>query len=131
MGAGVKHPGLSRPLLGGLAAARQARLVLVDTGGTQMDVTYRPARTEDLEPGLRVVKESYNDLRGRYGLRPVAFGEPVFQRFGHAEDPTGLWIAEAEGEMIGFAFSWMRQRFWYLGTSSSALASRPAASARH
>ena len=40
--------------------------------------------------------------------------EPVFQRFAHGEDPTGLWVAEAEDAVIGFAFSWMRQRFWYL-----------------
>ena len=79
-----------------------------------MDVTYRPARPEDLEPGLRVVERAYNDLRGRYWLRPVALREPRFQRFGHAEDPTGLWVAEAEGTIIGFAYSWMRQRFWYL-----------------
>jgi GNAT superfamily N-acetyltransferase len=79
-----------------------------------MDVTYRPARPEDLEPGLRVVEQAFNELRVRNGLRPMALGEPVFQRFGHAEDPTGLWVAEAQGTIIGFAYSWMRQRFWYL-----------------
>ena len=79
-----------------------------------MDVIYRPARPEDLEPGLRVVEQAYNDLRGRYWLHPVALREPRFQRFGHAEDPTGLWVAEAESTVIGFAYSWMRQRFWYL-----------------
>jgi GNAT superfamily N-acetyltransferase len=79
-----------------------------------MDVTYRPARPEDLEPGLRVVQQAFNELRGRNGLRPVALREPTFQRFAYAEDPTGLWVAEREGTVIGFAFSWMRQRFWYL-----------------
>lgn len=79
-----------------------------------MDVTYRPARPEDLEPGLRVVQQAFNELRTRNGLRPVALREPAFQRIVHAEDPRGLWIAEAEGAIIGFAFSWMRQRFWYL-----------------
>jgi hypothetical protein len=33
----------------------------------------------------------------------VALREPAFQRFVHVEDPTGLWVAEAES-----------QRFWYL-----------------
>jgi len=79
-----------------------------------MDVSYRPARPEDLEPGRRVVEQAYNELPGRNGLRPVALREPTFQRFAHAEDPTGLWVAEAEGTIIGFAFNWMRQRFWYL-----------------
>jgi GNAT superfamily N-acetyltransferase len=39
---------------------------------------------------------------------------PAFQRFTYAEDPTGLWVAEAENDIVGFACSWMRQRFWYL-----------------
>jgi len=80
----------------------------------QMEVTYRPARPEDLTPGLRVVEQAFNELRARNGLRPVVLREPAFQRFVHAEDPTGLWVAEVEGTIIGFAFSWMRQRFWYL-----------------
>jgi len=92
-----------------------------------MDVTCRPARPEDLEPGVRVVQQAFNELRGRNGLRPVTLREPVFQRFSFAEDPTGLWVAEAEGDIIGFAFSWMRQRFWYLSQLSSAPTSRPAA----
>lgn len=79
-----------------------------------MDVTYRPARPEDVEPGVRVVQQAFNELRTRNGLRPVALREPAFQRFVHAEDPTGLWVAEAEGTIIGFGFGWMRQRFWYL-----------------
>jgi len=79
-----------------------------------MDVAYRPARPEDLEAGLGIVVQAYNDLRVRNGLRPVTLREPVFQRFAYAEDPTGLWVAEVEGTIIGFAFSWMRQRFWYL-----------------
>jgi hypothetical protein len=79
-----------------------------------MDVTYRPADPEDLEPGLSVVEQAFNELRVRNGLRPLVFDQPTFQRFGHAEDPTGLWVAEAEGTVIGFAYSWMRQRFWYL-----------------
>jgi GNAT superfamily N-acetyltransferase len=79
-----------------------------------MDVTYRAAQVEDLEPGVRVVQQAFNELRSRNGLRPVALRQPAFQRFVHAEDPTGLWVAEAEGTIIGFAFSWMRQRFWYL-----------------
>jgi hypothetical protein len=54
-----------------------------------MDVAYRPAGPEDLEPGLRVVEKAFNELRGRNGLRPVALREPAFQRFSHAEYPTG------------------------------------------
>src|SRR5262245_39561489 len=80
-----------------------------------MDVTCRPARPEDLEPGLRVVEQAYNELRGRNGLRLMVLRVPAFQRFTYAEDPTGLWVAEADNDIIGFACSWMRQQFWYLG----------------
>src|SRR5215831_15669137 len=79
-----------------------------------MDVTFRPARLEDLEPGVRVVQEALSELRVRNGLDPVPLRPPAFQHFVMAEDPTGLWVAEAKGAVIGFACSWTRQRFWYL-----------------
>ena len=79
-----------------------------------MDINYRPAQPEDLEAGLRVVQQAFTELRVRNGLSPAPLRPPAFQRFTHAEDPTGLWVAEADGATIGFAFSWMRQRFWYL-----------------
>jgi GNAT superfamily N-acetyltransferase len=80
-----------------------------------MDVGYRPARPEDLEPALRIVQEAYNDLRVCHGLTPnVGLRPPLFQRFCLAEDPDGLWVAEAGGALLGFGFAWMRQSFWYL-----------------
>lgn len=79
-----------------------------------MDITYRPAQPEDLDAGVRVVQQAFTELRVRNGLGPAPLGPPTFQRFTHAEDPGGLWVAEAAGEIIGFACSWMRQRFWYL-----------------
>lgn len=79
-----------------------------------MTPVVRPAEIGDLEAGLGVVTTAFNDLRTRNGLRPVPLRAPAFQRFGHAEDPSGLWVAEEGGAVIGFAYSWMRQRFWYL-----------------
>ena len=80
-----------------------------------MDITCRPARPEDLEPALRIVQEAYNDLRVRHGLAAtVGLRPPLFQNFCLAEDPDGLWVAEAGDTLIGFGFAWMRQRFWYL-----------------
>jgi GNAT superfamily N-acetyltransferase len=80
-----------------------------------MHITYRPARTEDLEPATRIVQDAYNDLRVRHGLPPtIALGPPLFQTFSLAEPSSSLWVAEAEGTLQGFAFSWMRQRFWFL-----------------
>jgi GNAT superfamily N-acetyltransferase len=80
-----------------------------------MQITYRPARADDLEPATRIVQDAYNDLRERHGLPPsIALGPPLFPIFSLAERSSSLWVAEAEGTLQGFAFSWMRQRFWFL-----------------
>lgn len=80
-----------------------------------MDITCRPARPEDLEPALRIVQEAYNNLRVRHGLAAtVGLRPPLFQNFCLAEDPDGLWVADAGDTLMGFGFTWMRQRFWYL-----------------
>ena len=80
-----------------------------------MHITYRPATAEDLEPATRIVQDAYNDLRVRHGLPPsIALGPPLFQSFSLAEPSSSQWVAEAEGALQGFAFSWMRQRFWFL-----------------
>jgi hypothetical protein len=42
-------------------------------------------------------------------LRP-----PDFQLFSLRDDPDGLWLAEADGEILGFAFSWVCGDLWFL-----------------
>jgi hypothetical protein len=42
-------------------------------------------------------------------LRP-----PEFQLFSLRDDPDGLWLAEADGEILGFAFSWVCGDLWFL-----------------
>jgi hypothetical protein len=80
-----------------------------------MHITYRPARPEDLEPATRIVQDAYNDLRVRHGLPPsIGLNPPLFQTFSLAEPSSSLWVAEADGTLQGFAFAWMRQRFWFL-----------------
>jgi GNAT superfamily N-acetyltransferase len=80
-----------------------------------MHITYRPATAEDLEPATRIVQDAYNDLRVRHGLPPtITRSPPLFQTFCLAEPSSSLWVAEAEGTLQGFAFAWMRQRFWFL-----------------
>lgn len=80
-----------------------------------MHITYRPARAEDLGPATHIVQDAYNDLRARHG-RPPSIGRspPMFSTFSLAEPSSSLWVAEAEGALQGFAFSWMRQHFWFL-----------------
>jgi GNAT superfamily N-acetyltransferase len=80
-----------------------------------MDVAYRPARPEDLEPSGRIVQQAILDLRQQHGVAlPQPLGPPAFQRFCLEEDPSGLWVAEAGGELVGWTMSWMCGRFWFL-----------------
>ncbi len=80
-----------------------------------MEITYRPARSDDLDAAVRIVQQAINDLRVRHGLAPThKLRPPLFQTFCLAEDPDGLWVAEADDTIVGFGFSWMMQKFWYL-----------------
>ncbi|HEV2098784.1 MAG TPA: GNAT family N-acetyltransferase [Stellaceae bacterium] len=80
-----------------------------------MTIIYRPARPDDLTAAGAIVQQAYNDLRVRHGLAPtVGLRAPLFQRFCLAEDPDGLWVAEADDGIVGFGFSWICQKFWFL-----------------
>ena len=92
-----------------------------------MEITYRPATSEDLEIAERVVQEAISALRVRHGLKPSAAPPPIaFPKFCLAEDPDGLWVAEHAGTIAGFGFSWMSDAFWCL----SQLFVRPANQAK-
>jgi acetyltransferase (GNAT) family protein len=39
---------------------------------------------------------------------------PRFQQFCLEEDPEGLWVAEDDDQIVGFAFSWVSDRLWFL-----------------
>jgi hypothetical protein len=55
-----------------------------------VDITYRPAKFEDLEIAERVAQESGNELRVRHGGQPSLAPPPIaFPKFCLAEDPTG------------------------------------------
>ena len=80
-----------------------------------MDITYRPAKFEDLEEAERVVQEAGNELRMRHGWQPWPAPPPIaFPKFCLAEDPDGLWVAEHGDAIVGFGFSWMTEKFWCL-----------------
>ena len=92
-----------------------------------MDITYRPAKFEDLADAERVVQEAGNELRVRNGRRPWPAPPPIaFPKFCLAEDPDGLWVAEHGDTIVGFGFSWMTEKFWFL----SQLFVRPKAQAK-
>ena len=75
----------------------------------------RPARLEDLQLADALVAHSINDLTERHGFGTIASPRPPrFQQFCLEDDPDGLWVAEDEGQMVGFAFSWVCHDLWFL-----------------
>lgn len=80
-----------------------------------MAVLYRTARADELERAQSLVIASINDLTTRHGLGPMAsVRPPQFQAFSLRDDPRGLWVAEEDGEILGFAFSWLCGDLWFL-----------------
>jgi GNAT superfamily N-acetyltransferase len=86
-----------------------------NAGDRAMSATIRPARAEELQAVEALVVRSINDLTERHGFGPIASLRTAdFQLFSLQDDPDGLWVAEDAGEILGFAFSWACDRFWFL-----------------
>ncbi|WP_254067941.1 GNAT family N-acetyltransferase [Acidovorax sp. SRB_14] len=67
------------------------------------------ARAEEL------VARSINDLAVRHGFGSIATSRPPhFQLFCLRDDPRGVWLAEDDGEIVGFALRWVCGRLWFL-----------------
>jgi GNAT superfamily N-acetyltransferase len=80
-----------------------------------MTMVCRPARAEDLELADALVVASINDLTARHGFGSMAAASPpTFQLFSLRDDPDGLWVAEDEGRILGFAWSWVCGDIWFL-----------------
>ena len=80
-----------------------------------MTVLYRPARQQDLVQTDRLVVTSINDLTERHGFgSPAVTSAPNFQSFCLEDDPEGLWVAEENGKILGFAWSWASGPLWFL-----------------
>jgi GNAT superfamily N-acetyltransferase len=70
---------------------------------------------EDLHQADALVVHSINDLTERHGFGPMTSPRPPrFQQFCLKDDPDGLWVAEDEGQIVGFAFSWVCDDLWFL-----------------
>jgi GNAT superfamily N-acetyltransferase len=68
-----------------------------------------------LERADNLVVRSINDLTERHAFGPMAVSRPPdFQAFSLKDDPDGLWVAEDEKEMLGFAWSWVCDDLWFL-----------------
>lgn len=80
-----------------------------------MAIVYRPARADELQRAQELVVQSINDLTERHGFgRMASLRPPDFQLFCLNDDPEGLWTAEVDGEIVGFALSWMCGDLWFL-----------------
>ncbi|MDT2021781.1 GNAT family N-acetyltransferase [Methylocella sp. CPCC 101449] len=80
-----------------------------------MSLVYRSARADDLARAEALVVASINDLTVRHGFGPMATASPPnFQLFSLKDDPEGLWVAEDDGNILGFAWSWVCGDVWFL-----------------
>ena len=75
----------------------------------------RPARMDDLTRADEIVVASINELTERRGFGKMASSHPPnFQAFSLRDDTEGLWVADDDGEIIGFAWSWVCGELWFL-----------------
>jgi ribosomal protein S18 acetylase RimI-like enzyme len=80
-----------------------------------MPLIVRPASAHELARAEELVVHSINDLTVRHGFGPIAASRsPEFQAFCLRDDPRGAWLAEDNGEIVGFALSWVCDRLWFL-----------------
>ena len=80
-----------------------------------MPIIYRLARADELQRAEELVVRSINDLTERHGFGPMAtLRPPDFQLFSLKDDPDGLWVADADEEIVGFALSWVCGDLWFL-----------------
>jgi GNAT superfamily N-acetyltransferase len=80
-----------------------------------MPIIVRTARADELAHAEQLVIRSINDLTVRHGFGQIATSRPPdFQHFSLRDDPRGVWIAEEDGEIAGFALSWVCDQLWFL-----------------
>jgi ribosomal protein S18 acetylase RimI-like enzyme len=69
-----------------------------------------------LDKANELVVRSINDLTVRQGFgQKAVLRPPTFHLFCLTDDPDGVWVAEGQGEIVGFASSWVCDDFWFLG----------------
>lgn len=107
--AGLGSAGFSLPVI-------SCPIIAIVVQGVQpMSLAIRPARAEELQRAQELVGHSINNLTERHGFGPIAgVRPPDFQLFSLKDDPDGLWVAQDDNEMLGYAFSWVCEDLWFL-----------------
>ncbi|HET6847199.1 MAG TPA: GNAT family N-acetyltransferase, partial [Anaerolineales bacterium] len=81
-----------------------------------MKIVYRPARPDDLPRCLEVFVDSVSDLHRRHnmaGSPPVAVPWRL-EAYRHIHSTGIFHVAEADGELAGFACAFVRGHIWFL-----------------
>lgn len=80
-----------------------------------MDVLYREARAEDLPACIDVFQDSVNDLHRRHNMPGSSQSAPWRLDVYRHIQATGIFqLAEADGQIVGFACAFVRSRVWFL-----------------
>lgn len=80
-----------------------------------MALVFRPATINELARAEELVVASINGLTVQHGFSSIASSRaPDFQAFCLRDDPRGVWLAEVDSEIVGFALSWMCSDLWFL-----------------
>jgi ribosomal protein S18 acetylase RimI-like enzyme len=70
---------------------------------------------DDLARADAIVVASINELTERRGFGKMASPRPPnFQAFSLRDDTEGLWVADDDGEIVGFAWCWVCGELWFL-----------------
>lgn len=79
-------------------------------------VIYRPAEYKDVTRVAEVRIEATEAVKTKHGFASKqSTNEPnPFYGFCLEKEPLGFWVAEADGDIVGMAISWIRGSLWFL-----------------
>jgi len=80
-------------------------------------VEYRHAERLDIPTVARVFAAAIDDIDGKHGflIEPTPASPPSPQyAFWLEKDPGAFWVAEEQGRVVGYTFSFLRGSLWFL-----------------